>query len=267
VKRLLDGRFGVVVGLPVTLVIATLLFQGGSYLVVGSPSDLRSATVGVGRLKAQAKELQDSTRIQSVFAKGWFAQPATRASVTDCAQALARGVHSQSVPLSDPLSSLTTCQAALEQLQSEQATIAAPVFADPSLMSSQKAMVALYDPPIAEARQTIALIVKWRKLTPRQRDDAVGSLQGAARESLAQSEAVAARQQQVSAALARSHARDAELSRQIDQGFTQSRTKVIRSIGMVVVAVVLTVVSAVFMFWRWVRKRGSGKEGGSESQD
>lgn len=265
-KRLFGSQSGVVAAVLVTLVVATLLFLGVSYLAHGSPSDLRSATAKAERLKAQARELQDSTRTGGVFVKGWFAQPTTRRPVTDCAQTLVQGVRSHSVPLSDPLASLTRCQAALELLQSEQTTIATPAYTDPSLATSQKTMVALYDSPIAEVRQTIGLIVKWRGLTLRQRGDAVGLLQETARRSLAQSDAATARQRQVALALARSQSDDAEVNRQIDEAFAQARGKVVGSLVMVVLAVVLAAVSIAFALWRRARTRASVKTSGSEGE-
>lgn len=265
-KRLLGGQFGVVAGLLVTLVVVTLLSVGVSYLAVGSASDLRSATTKAERLRASARELQDSVRIGSVFVKGWFASPATRKPITDCAQALEQGVRSRSVPLPDPLVSQTKCQAALEQLQSERATVVAPAFTDASLTDSQRSMAALYDPPIAEVRQLVDLIARWQGLTLQQRVDAVDSLQEATRRSLAQSDAVAARQRQVWAALPRSQADDTELNRQIGEGFAEVRTKIVGSVVMVAIAVVLAAGSIAFALWRWARTRASGGERGSESR-
>jgi hypothetical protein len=175
-------------------------------------------------------------------------------------------VRSQSVPLADPLAALTRCQVALEQLRSEQATIAAPAFTDASLAASQKAMVALYDPPIAEVRQTVELIARWPGLTPEERGDAIGSLQEAGRKSLAQSDVVAARQRQIAAASARSRADDAELSRQIDEGFAQVRTRDVRSVVMVALGVVLAAVSVAFAFWPRSREQESSTESGSKSE-
>jgi hypothetical protein len=261
VKRL----FGAVVVPLVMLVAAALLFVGVSYLAVESGSDLRSATANAEQLKAKTRELQDSTRIGNIFVKGWFSQPATSGPVMECAQTLVRGVRSPSVPLTDPLGSLTLCQAALEQLQSEQATLAAPAFTDESPRASQKAMVALYDPPILEVRQTISLIAKWQGMSPKARADAVGSPQEAVRKCLAQSSGVAAQQRQVAASLARSQADDAELNRQIDDGFARVRAKSVRSVTMVALAFGLAVALIVFALWRRARERASSR-GGSEGE-
>ena len=266
-NRLFSGRSGVVAGLLVTAIVATLLIVGVGYLAVGSASDLRAATAKAVQLKAKVTEIQDSTRIGDVFSKGWFAQPATRKSVTDDAQVLVQGVRSPNVPLADPLVSLARCQAALDQLQSEQTTIAAPAFSDASLAASQKEVAALYDPPIEEVRNTMELVVKWRGLTPKQRGAAAGSLQTVVRTCLDQSASAETLQHQVSAASVRSKADEAELNRQIDEGFAQVRTKAVWSVVFVVLAVVLAAVSIAFALWPRSPQQTTGRESGPERQD